>query len=131
MTPLAARLGPLVAAPTDAELLGRFVAGRDDAAFAELVRRHGPPVLAVCRRVTRHAHDAEDAFQAAFLVLARRADSVRPGDPLGAWLYGVAVRVARRAAERPWRRREAAGDVPDVPARPVERLDPDAARAVA
>lgn len=131
MTPLAARLGPLVAAPTDAELLGRFVAGRDDAAFAELVRRHGPAVLAVCRRVTRHAHDAEDAFQAAFLVLARRADSVRPGDPLGAWLYGVAVRVARRAAGRPWRRREAAGDVPDVPARPAERFDPDAARAVA
>ncbi|MFO0799463.1 MAG: sigma-70 family RNA polymerase sigma factor [Gemmataceae bacterium] len=131
MTPLAARLGPLVAAPTDAELLGRFVAGRDAAAFAELVRRHGPAVLAVCRRVTRHAHDAEDAFQAAFLVLARRADSVRPGDPLGAWLYGVAVRVARRAAERPWRRRETTGDVPDVPARAAEPFDPDAARAVA
>ncbi|HYH64419.1 MAG TPA: sigma-70 family RNA polymerase sigma factor [Urbifossiella sp.] len=130
MTCLAARLGPLVAAPTDAELLGQFVAGRDDAAFTELVRRHGPAVLAVCRRLTRHTHDAEDAFQAAFLVLARRAASVRPGDPLGAWLYGVAVRVARRSAERPWRRREASGDVPDVPARTAEPFDPDAARAV-
>ncbi len=129
MTRLAARLGPLVAAPTDAELLGRFVAGRDDAAFAELVRRHGPAVLAVCRRFTRHTHDAEDAFQAVFLVLARRADAVRPGDPLGAWLYGVAVRVARRAAERPWRR-EATGDVPDVPDRTAEPFDTDAARAV-
>ncbi len=130
MSRLAARLGPLVAAPTDAELLGRFVAGRDEEAFAELVRRHGPAVLAVCRRVTRHTHDAEDAFQAAFLVLARRAGEVRPGDPLGAWLYGVAVRVARRAAERPWRRREATGNVPDVPARTAEPSDPDTARAV-
>ncbi|MBN9522277.1 sigma-70 family RNA polymerase sigma factor [bacterium] len=130
MSRLAARLGPLVVAPTDAELLGRFVAGRDEAAFAELVRRHGPAVLAVCRSVTRHTHDAEDAFQSAFLVLARRAGSVRPGDPLGAWLYGVAVRVSRRAAERPWRRREATGDVPDVPARAADPFDPDAARAV-
>ncbi|MBN9522276.1 sigma-70 family RNA polymerase sigma factor [bacterium] len=130
MSRLAARLGPLVVAPTDAELLGRFVAGRDDAAFADLVRRHGPAVLAVCRRLTRHTHDAEDAFQAVFLVLARRAREVRPGNPLGAWLYGVAVRVARRAAERPWRRREATGDVPDVPARAAEPVDPDAARAV-
>ena len=130
MTRLAARLGPLVAAPTDAELLGRYVAGRDDAAFAELVRRHGPAVLAVCRRFTRRTHDAEDAFQAVFLVLARRAGVVRPGAPLAAWLYGVAVRVARRAAGRPWRRRETTGNVPEVPARPAEPFDPDDSRVV-
>jgi len=93
MTPTAAGLARLVG-PTDADLLARFAAARDDAAFAELVRRHGPAVLAVCRRLTGHAHDAEDAFQAAFLVLARRAGQVRRPDQLSNWLYGVAVRTA-------------------------------------
>ncbi len=130
MSRLAARLGPLAAAPADAELLDRFVAARDEEAFAALVRRHGPAVLAVCRRLTRHTHDAEDAFQAVFLVLARRAGEVRPGNPLGGWLYGVAVRMAWKAAERPWRRREVSGAVPDVPARAAEPLDPATARAV-
>ncbi len=91
-------------------------------------------VLAVCRRVTAHAHDAEDAFQAAFLVLARKADRLGPGDPVGGWLYGVAVRAARKAAARTWRRREQetlVAAVPDVPERTAEPLDPDAARAVA
>ncbi|HEX4611582.1 MAG TPA: sigma-70 family RNA polymerase sigma factor [Urbifossiella sp.] len=132
MPSLAARLRfTLADPPTDADLLARFVAGRDGEAFAELVRRHGPAVLAVCRRVSRHAYDADDAFQAAFLVLARRATQVRPGEPLAAWLYGVAVRVARKAADRPWRRREVPGNVPDVPERTAELFDPDAARAVA
>ncbi len=87
----------------DADLLRRFATTRDGAAFAALVRRHGPVVLAACRRGVRHHHDAEDAFQAVFLVLARRAGAVERPEVLGSWLYRVAVRVtahARRAAAR-------------------------------
>ncbi|HEX4607217.1 MAG TPA: sigma-70 family RNA polymerase sigma factor, partial [Urbifossiella sp.] len=129
---LAACLTRLAVPPTDADLLARYAAGRDEAAFAELVRRHGPAVLAACRRITTRTHDAEDAFQATFLVLARKFDRVRPGEPLGAWLYGVAVRVARKAAGRAYRRWEVTvGDVPDVPERAADPFDPDAARVVA
>ena len=77
---------------TDARLLESFVARRDEAAFAALVQRHGPMVLGTCRRVLRDPHDAEDAFQAAFLVLVRKADSIRRRELLGNWLYGVAYR---------------------------------------
>ncbi|HEX4611583.1 MAG TPA: sigma-70 family RNA polymerase sigma factor, partial [Urbifossiella sp.] len=131
MTALATRFGRLTR-PPDADLLARYVAGRDGAAFAELVRRHGPAVLAACRRITAHAHDADDAFQATFLVLARKAQQVRSGEPVGAWLYGVAVRAARKAAARAGRHRETlVAAVPDVPERTAEPFDPDAARAVA
>ena len=93
-----------IAAPetSDAELLGRFVASRDEAAFAELVRRHGPPVYRVCRRLVGSSA-ADDAFQSTFLVLACRAKSVREAASVGSWLIGVAGRVARQMRKRDWR----------------------------
>src|SRR5262245_31719811 len=90
---------------SDEELLRRFVAAREEAAFTALVRRHGPMVLGVCQRVLHNRQDAEDAFQATFLVLARRAPSLREPARLGGWLYVVASRVARTARERAARRR--------------------------
>ncbi len=81
----------------DRELLDRFALHRDEAAFAELVRRHGPMVLATCWGVLRQQQDAEDAFQAAFLILARKAGPIRGRDSLGGWLYQVARRLALRA----------------------------------
>src|SRR5262249_6146125 len=78
----------------DGQLLECFVARRDEGAFNALVRRHGPMVLGVCRRMLRHPQDAEDAFQVTFLVLARKAKSIRQGDLVGHWLYGTAYRAA-------------------------------------
>jgi RNA polymerase sigma factor (sigma-70 family) len=92
---------------TDAELLGRFVRQRDEAAFKALLHRHGPAVLGVCRRVLHNEHDAEDAFQATFLVLSRKAGTLGKPQLLGNWLYGVACRIALKArAENAERRRK-------------------------
>src|SRR3954466_999675 len=82
---------------TDGQLLDRFVGRREGPVFEAIVRRHGPMVWGVCRRILRDHHDAEDAFQATFLVLARRASSVKPRDKLGHWLYGVAYQTAKKA----------------------------------
>jgi RNA polymerase sigma factor (sigma-70 family) len=90
----------LLASLSDVELLGRFARGRDGGAFAALVRRHGPVVLGACRRVVGDYHVAEDCLQATFLVLARRAGSLRRPEALGPWLYGVACRTARKARVR-------------------------------
>src|SRR5881394_3976484 len=81
----------------DAELLSRCAHDRDGAAFTELVARHGPMVWRVCRRVLSDHHAAEDSFQATFLVLARRFAAIRQPARLTGWLYGVALRVARKA----------------------------------
>src|SRR5262245_60381481 len=89
--------GGLPTGQADGQLLEAFAARREEAAFAELVRRHGPMVLGVCRRLLRDAHGADDVFQATFLVLARRAGSVRAGAALAGWLHKVAVRLAQAA----------------------------------
>jgi RNA polymerase sigma factor (sigma-70 family) len=87
---------------TDGQLLECFIHRREEAAFEALVRRHGPMVLGVCRRVLAHDQDAEDAFQATFLVLVRKAASLTARERVGNWLYGVAYRVALQAkAARP------------------------------
>ncbi len=103
----------------DRQLLERFVTARDEAAFAALVQRHGPMVLGVCRRLLHDAHEAEDAFQATFLVLVHKARSIVRPELLGPWLHGVAYHTAaraRQAARRRAREREAAAMADGDPA---------------
>ena len=103
----------VVAGLPDRDLLERWVSHRDrsgELAFTALVARHGPMVLGVCRRILRDSSEADDAFQATFLVLARQAGSIRLGDSLGPWLYGVSRRVARRLQVVAARRRVRCGD---------------------
>jgi RNA polymerase sigma factor (sigma-70 family) len=100
---------------TDGQLLEYFLRHRDEAAFEALVRRHGPMVLGVCRRVLHHPQDAEDAFQATFLVLVRKAASLGRPELLGNWLYGVAYRTARDARAAAARRRARERQVSPMP----------------
>jgi RNA polymerase sigma factor (sigma-70 family) len=100
---------------SDGELLDRFIADRDEVAFAGLVARHGAMVFAVCRRVVGHVQDAEDAFQATFLVLVRKAESVLPRDAVGNWLYGVAYRTSLAAKAQSAKRRAREAQVHDMP----------------
>jgi DNA-directed RNA polymerase specialized sigma24 family protein len=82
---------------TEGQLIDRFASRRDESAFELLMERHGPMVLGVCRQFLRDPNDVEDAFQATFLVLVRKAATLRQKELLGNWLYGVAFRVALRA----------------------------------
>jgi RNA polymerase sigma factor (sigma-70 family) len=101
--------------PSDGELLSCFIERREESAFAALLRRHGPMVLGVCRRVLRDVHDADDAFQATFLVLVRKAASVRPREAVGNWLYGVAYRTALEARAKIARRHAREKPMDDLP----------------
>src|SRR5438105_4658904 len=99
----------------DGDLLKRYLQHRDEAAFEVLVRRHGPMVLGVCRRVLRNAHDAEDAFQATFLVLLRKASTLRSPGKIGNWLYGVAYRTSQEARRAILKRRAKEAASPSKP----------------
>jgi RNA polymerase sigma factor (sigma-70 family) len=112
---------------SDRELLERFTVGRDEAAFAALLDRHGPTVWRVCRGLLADPHDAQDAFQATFLVLVRRAGSIRDRESLGNWLFGVARRVSLRAIRESSRRRRREQRVARVDLtedRPADDLSP-------
>ena len=100
---------------TDGQLLGCFIDRQDEAAFEALVRRHGPMVLGVCRRVLGNVHDAEDAFQATFLLLVRKAATLKSRELVGNWLYGVAYRTALEARAVSARRRSKEKQVSQMP----------------
>ena len=100
---------------SDEELLGRFFRAREEAAFGALLARHGPLVYGVCRRILRNASDAEDAFQATFLVLVRKGATLQQPGRLASWLYGVAHRTARKALAKAARRSESERQAREMP----------------
>src|SRR5579859_6406610 len=104
-------------ARSDGQLLAEFTASRNQESFSELMRRHGPYIFGVCRRVTIHMQDAEDSFQACFLELVRNAASIARGDSVAGWLQAVAVRLARKARARRanQRKQEVSGLMKDAP----------------
>ena len=126
-------------AQSDAELLDRFARMREEHAFGGLVQRHGPMVLAVCRRLLHQTEDAEDAFQATFLVLAKKAGAIRKQESVGSWLYGTAYRMAlkvresrgrRGSHERPPEESPPLTEYPAVPSSHLSDLDHGELRAV-
>ena len=108
---------------TDGQLLEDYISRRDEAALAALVWRHGPMVWGVCRRVLRNHHDAEDTFQATFLVLVRKAASIASRELLANWLYGVAHRTALKARATAARRKERERQVTEMPEPAVAEQD--------
>src|SRR6266542_2454329 len=100
---------------TDAQLLERFSSRRDEAALAALVRRHGPMVWGVCRRLLRNHHDAEDAFQVTFLVFVRKAASIASPELVANWLYGVAHQTALKARATAATRKDRERQVTEMP----------------
>src|SRR5260370_14744160 len=100
---------------SDQDLLQRYVHSRDEAAFAALLERHGPMVLGVCRRVLTDEADVEDCFQATFLVLLRKAASIRKCSAAASWLHGVAHRLAVHARAARLRRRQRESQAPPTP----------------
>src|SRR5436305_2050291 len=110
---------------TDGQLLERFVACRDEVVFEALVERHGTMVLQICRGMLGNSHDAEDVFQATFLVLVRRAGSIRKRDSVASWLFGVAGRIAARARVDAARRRKHERQAAERAARPKPGDRPD------
>src|SRR5437773_1248448 len=108
---------------TDGQLLEDYIGRRDEAALAALVWRHGPMVWGVCRRVLRSHHDAEDAFQATFLVLVRKAASIASRELLANWLYGVAHQTAMKARTTVAKRRGRERQVTEMPEPAVTEQD--------
>jgi RNA polymerase sigma factor (sigma-70 family) len=117
-------------AQSDGQLLDRYLSYRDEGAFEAIVNLHGPMVLSLCRRFLRDPRDIEDAFQATFLILARKAGSIRRREVLSSWLYGVAYRIAVRARSEVLKRRSVETGVPllddpaDVASRDVDEIGP-------
>jgi RNA polymerase sigma factor (sigma-70 family) len=89
---------------SDRQLLQKFLSRQDEVAFAALVRRHGSMVMAVCQSILHHEQDSQDASQATFLVLARKAGSIRKQESVGSWLHGVAYRLSLKARQGNWRK---------------------------